>query len=143
LRDQHEAELTTVIDEQRKTTDAIEHYLQAFENGTLDESLFGERIKALSARSTELRARREELEDAIANETVPMPSREELQVIRNIVATALKEGDAAAQKRLVQEVVQEIRVQDRGHIVPIFRIPTTDETPPNPKVREMEGCGWA
>jgi len=70
-RDQHRAaraeELAAVEAELDKTNAAIDRYLTAFENGSLDETTCGHRVQTHASKATQLRARRAELHDLLAD----------------------------------------------------------------------------
>ena len=139
LKEQQEAELAKVADEVRKTEDAIERYLTAFENGTLPEAIFADRIKGLSARAAELRFTRDELREALTSGHIPAPTPDELHMIRSEIARALSQDDGAAQKRLVQKIVHDIRIEGRDHIIPTFRVPVPTQDAEEHQVRAMGG----
>jgi len=61
----HEEELAHVEADIRRTEEAIERYLGAFENGTMPEAHCGERVRGLGAKVSALRLRRDELRAAI------------------------------------------------------------------------------
>jgi hypothetical protein len=63
--------------------------LRAFETGAMPEAICGERVKALGAQSTALRARREQLADEMEEADLPAPTPEELSVLRERVAEAV------------------------------------------------------
>jgi hypothetical protein len=139
LRNQHEGELADVAEQLRKTEKVIERYLIVFENGSLVEELFAERIKQPSTRVAQLGHRRKELNEALAGGKTTAPIADQLQQIRNEVATALHTGDSAAQKRLVQRMVHEIKVDGRHKITPIFKVPNLPEGHEDQKVRAIGG----
>ena len=117
------AELASVTSEIAKVEASIERYLAAFENGTLPEAACGERVRALGARAADLRSRQIELNEHIqAGDQLP-PTPVELATIREHVKHALSSGSRALVKVFVQNLVAEIRVEDRDVIRPTFRFP--------------------
>jgi site-specific DNA recombinase len=94
-RDGHEtlvAELAGIDAEARRTDEAIERYLLAFENGTLPEDRCGERVRGLALRASELRQRRAELEALLDDAYVAPPTQADLDKNRGLVAYALDTG---------------------------------------------------
>jgi site-specific DNA recombinase len=71
--DRHRAELTAVEKEITRTGTAIDRYLTAFENSTLDPALLQDRLTALRAKTEQLQARRDELV-GLLDQTPAMPS---------------------------------------------------------------------
>jgi hypothetical protein len=64
--------------ELRKTEEAVERYLLAFEAGTLPEAQCGERVRSLGAKAADLRARREELRALLDESQLSAPTEQEL-----------------------------------------------------------------
>ncbi len=62
----HRAELADAERELARTSAAIDRYLTAFENGTLDPEDLAPRLAQLKTRSAQLRARRDELAGQVA-----------------------------------------------------------------------------
>jgi site-specific DNA recombinase len=122
-QEQQKSELTAVGGEIRKTEEAIERYLLAFENGTLTEDTCSERMRALGGKLADLRNRRIDIEDSVKATDAQAPSVNELADLRSMIGDAIKEGDTKDQKRLVQALVHEVRVHDRTKIIPVFRMP--------------------
>jgi hypothetical protein len=72
---------------------------------------------------TSLEARRSELaeEKSESEPTVPDPT--ELAELVGDIERALSDGELPERKAVMQAVVAEIRVRDRGQIQPVFRVP--------------------
>lgn len=134
---QQEAELASASAELRKTESGIERYLAAFEEGSLPESTCGERLKALGAKAADLRARKEQLQETLANAKLIPPTLTQLKSIRDRVSEVLAKGDDSARKRTLQELIYEIRIDHRGSITPTFRVPNSGSETHDQKVREM------
>ncbi|WP_433562473.1 recombinase family protein [Nocardia sp. CA-151230] len=64
------AELTTVTGELTKAQQAIDRYLNAFENSTLDPELLAERLGELRTKTSQLATRRDQLTITLDNEPV-------------------------------------------------------------------------
>jgi site-specific DNA recombinase len=128
-REQREAELAAVQAELSKTEEAVERYLMAFETGSLPEDQCGARVRALGARTAELRDRQTELQAAIDSMTAEPPTTDEIEELRHDIEKAVEEGPVTARKSFVQALVQEIRAEDRNHVVPTFRVPINGQLP--------------
>ena len=125
-RPAYEDQLGQVEAEIRKAEDAIERYFAAFEAGTMPEAQCGERVRKLGEKVAELRISRNELLATIEDHPQPegTPSTDELELLREEVAHILDpEVDAAARKVILKRFVQEIRIEGRHSILPLFKIP--------------------
>jgi site-specific DNA recombinase len=89
-RDSQQSELD-IVDKQLATTNAaMDRYLTAFENGTLDDALLAERLAGLRVKAKQLVRRRDELTEALAAAPVqPTPAdlNEVADYITEIIAT--------------------------------------------------------
>jgi hypothetical protein len=74
VRDQHQGELNVVEAELRRTNEAIERYLLAFEAGTLSDTHLAPRLQTLAAKTAELQHRQAELTVAIEGTSARPPS---------------------------------------------------------------------
>lgn len=72
-QDDQPSELTVVEAELTKTNQAIDRYLTAFENGTLDEDMLAGRLSTLNATAKQLRTRRDELNDQLTDAPTDLP----------------------------------------------------------------------
>ena len=116
------AELTAADHDLAKTGAAIDRYLAAFENGTLDPEDLAPRLAQLKARSEQLRARRDELASQVAASPAAPPAATLRQVgdhIANIVAA----GSHSQRKALIEALIDQIKITGPGRIVPVFRVP--------------------
>jgi hypothetical protein len=77
-------------------------------------------VRGLSDRDVEA-ALAEALGPETALSRVPGPA--ELAALRQDIDRALRDGALPERKAVMQAVVAEIRVRDRGHIQPVFRVP--------------------
>ncbi|MET7420502.1 recombinase family protein [Dactylosporangium sp. NPDC005555] len=124
-RERHEdrrAELDTVQADIIAKSGAIERYLTAFEAGTLDDTIAGERIKALKQEIVALSSRRDEITDLIEDEPT-MPEPDTLEGIRAELRHAIAEGASAERKALIERLIAEIKVTADYRIIPVFRVP--------------------
>jgi len=101
----------------------------------MPETLCGERVKALGAQATALRARREQLADEMEDADLTAPTPEELSALRQRVTEAVARGSAGPVKALLQALVHEIRVDSRDAIHPTFRVPLGGDHHPDDAVR--------
>ncbi len=122
-QDRHQGELRALDAELARVDAGIDRYLRAFETGAMPETICGERVKALGAQATALRARREQLAEEMEDAELIAPAPEELAVLRQQVAEAVAKGSPGQVKALLQALIHEIRVDSRDAIHPTFRVP--------------------
>jgi site-specific DNA recombinase len=122
-RRQREQELGSVTGEITKAEGALDRYLAAFEAGDLPQDACGKRVRQLNVRLAELRNRHQDLTDELEHDQIAPPSAGQLKALRAKIREAIDKGSPAAAKVLVQNLVQEIRVEDRANITPYFRLP--------------------
>jgi site-specific DNA recombinase len=137
LHDQHQAELAALSTEISRAEAAIERYLDAFEAGSLPEDQCGQRVQRLGGKIAELRVRQDELRLAVAAINLQSPSRQELADLAEQVRLAVQTGPMPTRKKVVHALVQEIRVESCGNIVPVFRVPGATPSAPGRRVRTM------
>jgi site-specific DNA recombinase len=119
-RAQQAAELDSLTGRAAATQAAIDRYLTAFENGTLDETTCGRRITDLTTQLDQLNQRRAELNEAAVQPQAPDPS--EIERIHRHLADILRSGTLGQRKAVVETHVAEIRF-DGDRLIPIYRIP--------------------
>ena len=138
-RDHHRAshieERDGVDAELVKINDAIDRYLVAFENGTLEETTVAQRLKTHADKARQLRARRVELDDLISA-APPAPTAADLDALRERLTHLLRHGNPAQLKSALHGLIHQIRITGPHRAVPYFYIPTTDPksaliTPPS------------
>jgi site-specific DNA recombinase len=122
-RDLRADELAAVDAKIGKTEESIERYLRAFEEGTMPEAQCGQRVRDLGQQLTELRARRDDLAEALDTEAVLPPSEAVLNELRARIQEAIDGGTDAERKVLLQSLVHNVSVTSRDHIEPFFRVP--------------------
>ncbi|WP_434742462.1 recombinase family protein [Micromonospora sp. SH-82] len=124
-------ELTAVANQITTTEAAIARYHTAFENGTMDDTTAGPRIRDLRHRLTQLHTRHAELEtDLTTQPTAPPPGT--ITRIRDHLTAIMTSGTTAERKAAIETLIAEVRLTDQG-VVPVFKIPTdTTMPPPNP-----------
>ena len=130
ITDNHRRERTAMA--------SIERYLRAFEAKTLPEDTCGHRIRELADKVAQLRERKIELLDALAD-VPPAPTENDLSQVRERVQEAVQHGAPAARKALIQSLVHEVRVTGRHHVQPVFRLPSAYLDVDAEKVRELSG----
>jgi site-specific DNA recombinase len=116
------AELAATEHELARTGAAIDRYLAAFENGTLDPEDLAGRLTQLKARSRQLAARRDGLASALAATPVAPPSAT-LQQVADHIEEVLGSGTHSQRKALIEALVAQVKITAPGRIVPVFRIP--------------------
>ena len=121
------AELATVETEIASARAAIDRYLTAFENGTMNDTVCAPRIATLEAKIIQLDARRTELVDLISTEPTA-PGTDVLDALRHRIRRVIAAGTPAQRKELIEAMVAEIRI-DGDTVYPIFLLPRDDETP--------------
>jgi hypothetical protein len=72
---------------------------------------------------TSLDARRSDLAEEISESQPNVLSPAELGEVREDIERALRDEALPERKAVTQAVVAEIRVRDRGHVQPVFRVP--------------------
>ena len=116
------AELTAAEHELARTSAAIDRYLTAFENGTLDPEDLAKRLAQLTTRSAQLRARREQLASQAAASPAAPPAATLRQIAEHI-DEIIGAGTHAQRKALIEALVANVRITGPRRIVPVFRIP--------------------
>ena len=124
---QHTAELTAVTSQIRTAEAAIDRYLAAFENATLDEAICGHRIRDLTAKIEQLTARRTDLTEVINSQPKP-PSADAISQLRRTLANVLQHGTPGQRKAIIETHIGEIKIQG-ALLIPIFLITADDEGP--------------
>ena len=124
-RPNYAAELAQVQTEMRKADESVQRYLLAFENGTLPEAMCGERMRALADRLGELRARQAELEAAVDESPADDPwANFDVSAVQAEVGRIVAGEDAfPLRKALLRLYVEEVRIEGKHSIYPVFRVP--------------------
>jgi site-specific DNA recombinase len=121
-QDGRRGELAAAEHELARTGAAIDRYLAAFENGTLDPEDLASRLAALNARTRQLTARRDEL--AIQLDAEPgVPPSETLIEVADHIDEVIASGTHSQRKALIETLVAQVKITGPGRIVPVFRIP--------------------
>ena len=145
-QDARRGELAATGHELAKSNAAIDRYLAAFENGTIDPEDLAARLAQLKNRTRQLTARRDQLASELA--TAPaVPSAATLRQVADRIDEVITAGSHNQRKALIEALVAQIKITGPGRIVPVFRIPqpeagpqtgrARDETGPEPGVRAM------
>jgi site-specific DNA recombinase len=124
---QHTAELDTINGQIKTTETAIDRYLTAFENETLDERTCGSRVRDLSAKLDQLKIRKAELAELIHTQPEP-PNAQAIEQLRRELGQVLAHGTPGQRKAVIEEHVAEIKIQG-DQLIPIFMIPTNGQGP--------------
>ncbi|MGH8882791.1 MAG: zinc ribbon domain-containing protein, partial [Stackebrandtia sp.] len=116
------AELDALDSQLTQTNQAIDRYLSAFESGKLDEDLVADRLATLQNKAKQLRQRREELTDALADEPA-IPESASLDAVAEHVSAILTDGTHNQAKAIIEDLIASIDVATPSRLRPIFRIP--------------------
>ena len=123
-------------------TTAIDRYLTAFENNTLDERTCGQRVRDLTIRLDQLTTRRDELAD-LTQTPPPAPSPQAIERVRRDLAHVIAHGTPGQRKALIETHIAKITIEGE-ELTPTFLIPTDYENDPTdthsnggPPVRTM------
>jgi site-specific DNA recombinase len=126
-QDAKRAELAAAEHELAKTSAAIDRYLAAFENGTVDPEDLAPRLAQLKARSQQLRARSDQLAGQIA--ALPaVPPLATLQQVADHIADIVASGSHSQRKALIEALIARIKITGTDRIIPVFRIPQPPAT---------------
>jgi site-specific DNA recombinase len=117
---QHAAELDSLAGRAAATQAAIDRYLTAFENGTLDDITCGRRVTDLTAQLDQLNQRRAELTEAAIPQHAPDPA--EIERIHRHLADILASGTLGQRKAVMETHIAKIQF-DGNRLIPIYRIP--------------------
>jgi site-specific DNA recombinase len=121
-QDTQQAELASVEAKIAETNGKIDRYLTAFENGTLDDELVGQRLAELRATGKQLAARRDEL--AAALDAAPAaPDTATLTEVADHITDIINTGTDQVRKALIETLIAEIKITSPSTLVPVFRIP--------------------
>ena len=120
-------EITAAEHELAKTGAAIDRYLAAFEQGTLDSEDLAGRLAQLKTRSQQLRARHDELATQITAPPAAPPAATLRQVAEHI-EDIIRSGTSNQRKALIEALVARIKITGPDRIVPVFRIPQPPAT---------------
>ncbi len=144
-RREQRAELTTVEAELARLDRAIDRYLTAFENGTLEEELLAERLTGLRDKGKRLRTRRDELTEQIAD-LPAQPEPAALNEVADHIADVITSGTDRQRKSLIEALIAKIKITGPGRFVPVLRIPRIPQPRPadaptsntNPQVKDTK-----
>jgi site-specific DNA recombinase len=118
------ADIAAVGSELSKAEAAIERYMLAFENGTVTEEMFGQRVRELGNKAATLRARRAELTDALdaaGSAEAPVTDEAVSAIYQELCAVSQAAPDPI-RKAVAQAFVHELNVRGRDCIEPTFRL---------------------
>lgn len=121
-QDTQQVELASVEAKIAETRRKIDRYLTAFENGTLDGELVGQRLAELRITIKQLAARRDELAATLdAEPTVPEAGT--LTEVAEHITEIIASGTDQTRKALIETLIAEIKITSASTAVPVFRIP--------------------
>ncbi|WP_330252907.1 recombinase family protein [Nocardia sp. NBC_00565] len=138
--DAHHAELAAIHTKIADIDTKIDRYLTAFENGTMDEQLIGDRLAQLRANSRQLTHRRDEL-TATLDSAPTGPDPATLTDIADHITELITTGTDHARKTLIETLIAEIKITGPDTIVPVFRIPQPPADPHTPHTNKAPTGG--
>ncbi len=136
--DSRHSELAAVDRDLARTTEAIDRYLAAFENGTLDPEDLAGRLAQLKARTRQLTTRRDELGSQLEAEPA-MPPPATLRQVADHIDQIIASGSHSQRKALIEALVAQVKITGPRRVVPVFRIPQTTGTGPADTGGEVSG----
>ena len=132
-----QAELDAVATQIRAKQAAVDRYHTAFENGTMDDTTAGPRLRGLHDQITQLTARRDELAATLASQPkAPGPAL--IGHLASYLSQVIDAGTPAERKAVVEALIHQIRVTPEDSSPcsespsPEFRSPAN---PPQPAAR--------
>ncbi|MGC4895468.1 recombinase family protein [Micromonospora sp. DT31] len=126
--DDRSAELTALAHQITTTEAAIDRYHTAFENGTMDDTTAGPRIRELRQQLAQLHTRHAELAAGLAAQPAP-PAPGTIALIRDYLTTIMASGSDTERKAAIETLIAEVQLTDQG-VIPVFKIPTDTTMPP-------------
>ena len=118
----HEEEVTATVAELRKTEEALERYMHAFEAGNVSEDVFGPRVQELGQKARALRARESELAEVSETMNSHPPTPDEIDEVRRNLEQQILHGSSVRRKALARGFVHRLLVVERGLIQPTFNV---------------------
>lgn len=88
----------------------------------MDDETAGPRLKQLRHKVQQLTAHRDDLLDSLGDQPEP-PAPEALDQLRTYLTHALAHGSSGERKRAIEALIHEIRINNEGEIIPVFKIP--------------------
>jgi site-specific DNA recombinase len=119
------SQLAALQAELRKAESAIGRYMSAFENGTITEVVFGERVRELGNKVADLRDREAELRLDSWPAPEHLPSADDVEALREELEVAAKNAAFPARKALLKAFVYELTVVTRERVIPTFKVVTS------------------
>ncbi|HZM77166.1 MAG TPA: recombinase family protein [Candidatus Limnocylindrales bacterium] len=126
--EQERAQLAGIGQEIRNVEASIDRYLNAFENGSLDERDCGRRVQELAVKLGQLKVRQEELRQA-GSDVPRVPSVKAIERLRRDLVEVLKQGTAGQRKAVIESHVHEIKI-DGQTLIPIYKIYVDEKEEP-------------
>ena len=130
VRASRDVELAELATRQRELEQRVSRYFDHFESGVLEADVVQARLTELRAQLAGVQARQDELAGA-ANDVTPL-TREDVAELARSLGKVLSLGTPPQKKKLVAELVEEVRVVNRSDIRPSYRFPAV--RPPSPSV---------
>lgn len=126
-RPRQKREIASVERQLRDVRSSVDRYLRAFETGTMDPQVCGERLVDLKAQLSGLERRRQELTDALAADPAK-PSLKATHAAARELAQELKEAPRPNVKTLLRRLIDHLSVESKDLIHPVIRVPLVSTT---------------
>jgi hypothetical protein len=116
----------------------MDHYLTAFERGTLDEDDLAERLVSLRGKGKQLRHRRAELADTLTAKLQTVPPAH-LERIADSVTEIIDAGVVTMRKGLIEALIAEVKITGRTRS---SRSSASSPTHPHKKPKMGQSRSW-
>jgi site-specific DNA recombinase len=123
-RPEFEQRLAHIGAEITRAEQALERYYEAFEQGKLSPERCETRLARLQARLDDLRAQEAELTLTTPHEPTQAPTPADLAAIADQLEQLVADGDPRKTKALLRLLIEELRVNSRREILPVYRLIT-------------------
>jgi len=121
-RPEIEQRLASIGAEITRGEQALERYYEAFEQGKLSPERCDERLSRLQARLEDLNAQEAELSRSISQEAGRAPTPADLAAVADQLERVIADGEPQKAKALLRLLIEELRVDGRAQIQPIYRL---------------------
>jgi len=128
-QDERQAQVDAIASQIQAKQAAIGRYQNAFENGTMDDTTAGPRLRELQQELIALKARQAELDEAISDRPAPPRPAALSQLRTHLLELVSQTGNAIERKAAIEALIHEIRITEKG-LIPVYQIPAPDTTPP-------------
>ncbi len=88
----------------------------------MNDATAGPRITELRYKITQLQAHRDDLTASLDNKPTPPPTGT-IEQLRAYLNTVMTHGTSGERKRAIEALAAEIRINEKGDVIPVFKIP--------------------